>query len=116
MKNKVQEGKVMPFVAAADVASGEAVVIGSLVGVSATAVASGDSGSAAIAEVYRLPKASAADISAGDTLIWDVSAGEVIVSGAATGDIDGFGVAFEAAGSGTDEVDVLLTPGSGTVT
>ena len=47
-KNYVQEGKVIPFTAAADVVSGQVVVVGTLAGVSLTDVAQGSIGQLAI--------------------------------------------------------------------
>ena len=61
-KNYVQEGKVIPFTAAADVVSGQVVVVGTLAGVSLTDVAQGSIGQLAITGVWDIPAATA-DIS-----------------------------------------------------
>lgn len=112
-KNFVFPGEHIPFTAAADADSGEAVVIGSLLGVSLTAVLNGGAGQAAIEGVWELPKLSTAVIAAGARLTWDISAGEFIVASAATGDIENCAVAIAAAGNGVTTVRAKLTPGAG---
>lgn len=114
-KNYVKPGEHITFTAGANLASGEAVVIGSLLGVSLTALSNGSTGEAAIEGVWELPCASAAVITAGAKLIWDVSAGEFILTGAASGDLVGCATAVTAAGNGVTTVQVKLTPGTATV-
>lgn len=114
-KNFVFEGDHIPYTAAADVASGAAVVIGTLLGVSLTDVASGASGEAAVEGVWELPKLSTAVITAGASLIWDISAGQFIVAAPATGDLLGAATAIAAAGNGTTTVRARLNPGNATV-
>lgn len=113
--NYVNPGEHITFTAGADVASGQAVVIGSLLGVSLTAVANGATGEAAIEGVWGLPCASAAVITRGAKLIWDVSAGEFILTGAAEGDLVGCATAVAAAGNGVTKVWAKLTPGTATI-
>lgn len=84
--NFVQEGRVIPFTAAADVVSGQVVVVGSLVGVSMTDVASGATGQLAIEGVFDIPAATAA-ITVGAPVYWDADGnpvGGTEGSGAAT--------------------------------
>lgn len=114
-KNYVKPGEHITFTAGAKTASGEAVVIGSLLGVSLTALESSATGEAAIEGVWELPCASAAAITAGAKLIWDVSAGEFVLTGAANGDLVGCATAVTAAGNGVTTVQVKLTPGTATV-
>lgn len=114
-KNAVQDGRVLDHVLVADCASGDVVVKGTLVGIAITGGKAGDTVAVATTGVWTLPKLEAADIADGASVIWDVSAKQVIVTGAATGDVSGFGVAAAPAGSGTTTVDVLLTPGAGVV-
>lgn len=114
-KNYVQPGERIPFIAGSNVASGQAVAIGVLLGVSLTAVASGEEGEAAIEEVWELPCASAAAITRGARLTWDISAGEFILAGAAAGDLVNCAVAVTAAPNGTTVVHAKLTPGTGNV-
>lgn len=114
-KNYHSPGEHITFTAAADVASGQAVVIGTLLGVSLTAVAAGASGEAAVTEVWELPKLATAVITAGASLTWDVSAGQFIVGAPGTGDLIGAATAIEAAGNGTTVVKACLNRGHATV-
>lgn len=113
--NYVKPGEHISFTAGGTVASGQAVVIGSLLGVSLTALSNGETGEAAIEGVWELPCASAAVITPGAKLIWDVSAGEFILTGAATGDLVGCATAVAGAGNGVTTVLAKLTPGTATV-
>ena len=116
MKNQFQDGRVIDHVLAADCNSGDVIVKGALVGVAVTGGKTGDTIALAIEGVFVLPKLSTAVITDGMAgLIWDISAKQVIVASAATGDITGFGVALGAAGNGTTEVLVKLTPGRGAI-
>lgn len=115
-KNYIQPGNVIDVVAGANISSGDAVVVGILLAVALTDIASGETGSAQIEGVFELPKLSTADITAGAKLTWDVSAGEFIIAAAATGDLDGCAVAIGAAGNGTNTVLAKLLPGNATVT
>lgn len=64
-KNYVQDGETIEFTAAADVKSGDAVVVGDLVVVSINDVASGEMGVGHATGVWSLPKASATTFSQG---------------------------------------------------
>lgn len=114
-KNYIKPGEHLTYTAGADIASGSGVLLGTLLGVALTTLASGASGEAAVEGVWELPKASAAVINAWSNPIWDVSAGEFIAASAATGDLLGGAVAVEAAGSGTTTVKVRLLPGGGSL-
>ncbi len=114
-KNYIKPGEHMSFTAGANVASGQAVVIGTLLGVALCAVLNGEKGEAAIEGVWELPKLSTAVITQGARLTWDVSAGEFIVASAAVGDLENCAVAETAAGNGVATVRARLCPGAGTV-
>lgn len=75
-KNYVQEGRVIPFTAAADVVSGQVVVVGTLAGVSMTDVAAGAIGQLAIAGVWDIPAAAAA-IEQWAPVYWDADGNPV---------------------------------------
>lgn len=64
-KNYIQDGETIKFVAAADVKSGAAVVIGDLVAVSINDVATGEEGVAHTSGVWSLPKATATTFNQG---------------------------------------------------
>jgi len=113
MKNFHQDGRVLDVTLAADVASGGIVSQGRLFGVAVTNGKTGDVVAVHVEGVVRLPKLGTAVIAAGDPLTWDVNPGRVIVASAATGDVENFGYAVEAAGNGTTEVLVRLCPGMG---
>lgn len=115
-KNFIQPGKVIDYTAGSNITSGAALVIGVLLGVALTDIASGETGGVQIEGVFEMPKLSTAVITAGAKLIWDVSAGKFIIASAATGDLDGCAVAIAAAGNGTTTVLAKLLPGNATVT
>jgi len=120
--NRVQNGRRIDVTLGGTVSSGDPIVVGNMVGVCTTDGVSGDVIAVAISEVYNLPKLDAAVIAQGEAVAFDVSAGangevddENITPG--SGDIETFGVAWEAKGATTsEEIAVLLTPGTGVVT
>ena len=114
-RNYVNEGNTLNYTAAADTASGDGVAIGSVLGVSLETVKSGAAGVAAIFGTFELPKLSAAVITQGEALIWDIDANKFIVASAATGDLLNCAIATEAAGNGTSTVKARLSPGSGSI-
>ncbi|MDH5832162.1 DUF2190 family protein [Luteimonas sp. M1R5S18] len=113
MKNYHQDGRVLDVTLAANVASGGVVSKGRLFGVAVTSGSTGDIVPVHVEGVVRLAKLGTAVIAQGDAVHWDVSASQVIVASTATGDIENFGYAVEAAGNGTTEVLVRLCPGAG---
>jgi predicted RecA/RadA family phage recombinase len=116
--NYLQKGDVLDYTAGADISSGDAVVIGGLIGVALTDIANGDTGSVQITGVFDMPKVSGAVIAQGESLTWDVSAGafDDNAATAATGDLTGAcAVAAEAAGDGVTTIAVRLTGVPGTV-
>lgn len=115
MKNYIQDGEVINITATAELTSGVATLVGSLLAVPVTDIADGDTGAACIQGVVELPKLKTADIKAGDRLTWDVSAGKVIVAAAAVGDLENCAVATADAGTDATSVQALLAPGAGAV-
>jgi predicted RecA/RadA family phage recombinase len=121
-KNYVQEGKVIPFTAAADIASGQVVVVGTLVGVSMTDVTAGAIGQLAITGVWDI-SAATAEIEQWAPVYWDADGnpvGGIAGTGAATATSSsntpiGIAVAGKAAAGGTVRVllgwcDSIYTP------
>ena len=76
MKNYIQEGEVWPFTATANVASGDLVAVGSVVGVAITDVANGASGLIQTEGVFEVGKETGA-ISQGDALYLKATTGKV---------------------------------------
>lgn len=78
MKNFVQEGEVIDVtVSGSAVASGDVVLVGSLVGVAQISAAVGEVCSVALEGVYTVPKKSTDTFNQGDKLYWDNSAKNV---------------------------------------
>lgn len=100
-KNYVEDGKTMDWTngTGADVASGDPVVVGALIGVAHSDIANGEDGVLHMSGVLQLPKDEAETWSAGAALYFDDASGNVtategtIVAGTAwadaeTGDAD----------------------------
>jgi predicted RecA/RadA family phage recombinase len=105
MKTFIQNGNIITVTAAANIASGDGVLIGSIFGVAATEAVAGDEVEIGTVGIYELPKLSTAVIAQGDRVAWNNSTGKVVVS--ATG-MYPIGVATEAAGNGVATVKVRL--------
>ena len=120
-RNRVQNGMVIQFlndVISADIASGDIVVVGNMIGVALVDIADDAIGSVAITEVYNLLGVTSAAFVVGDRVGFDVSLGLVDDDAftGVTGDILTFGVAFETKTTAAGEsVAILLTPGTGTI-
>lgn len=121
--NFKQEGDVIQHTATSNIANGQVVKIGNLLGVALVAIANGTTGSVKLTGVFSVPKVSGAVIAKGESLTWDVSA----ASGAgafddnaatpASGDVTGAAaVAWEAAGNGVTSMLVKFTGVPGTLT
>ena len=118
MKNSIQPGNVLPFVADAAIISGQVVAIGAVLGVSQGDVADTEEGLAQITGVFSVPKVSAAVIKNGETLTWDISAAafDDNAATAATGDITGqCAFAWGDFGAGETTMLVKFTGVPGTV-
>lgn len=73
MKNYVSKGDYLTFTSGADIASGAAVVLGSIFGVATGDIANGSEGTIALTGVYELPKAPSQAWSVGDKIYWDAT-------------------------------------------
>jgi len=104
----VQKGDVVDFVAAADVAAGDVVVVGDLVGIAQSNVLAGETGAMAVTGVYNLPKetSTGSAIAAGAKAYWDETA-KLVTKTAASNKL--LGKAVLAAGDGDESVQVLLS-------
>lgn len=104
MKNYIQQGDIMPFTAAAAVTSGDLVKVGSVIGVSVTTVAQGDTGAAQIVGVFEVGKEAVA-IDQGDALYYKSATGKVTT--ASTGNTFA-GYAFASAAAGDSTVHIKI--------
>jgi len=105
------KGGSMDYTPEADVAGGEVVVVGEMVGVAPVAIPAGNFGALALHGVFAMPKAVGAGkaIPAGVRVYWD-DANKVVVTGG-----NGFrqaGYTVTAAADADEQVDVKLERGA----
>ncbi|MFN6979416.1 MAG: DUF2190 family protein [Gemmobacter sp.] len=106
MRNYIQSGHIVRVTTpAGGIASGDALIVGSIFGIAAYSAAEGDPVELATTGVFRLPKASAAVLAVGARVAWDNTAKEVATPASGRFPI---GVAVEAAGNGVTSVAVRL--------
>ena len=106
MRNYIQNGHIVRVTTpAGGIASGDALIAGSIFGIAAYSAAEGDPLELATTGVYKLPKASAAVLTVGARVAWDNTAKQVTTPAAGRFPI---GVAVEAAGNGVTSVAVRL--------
>lgn len=116
--NFKQEGNVLQYTASSNVAAGDVVKAGNILGVALVDIPSGSTGSVATKGVFVVPKVSGAVIAQGESLTWDVSAGafDDNLATPSAGDVTGAAAyAFEAAGNGVTSLAVCFTGVPGTV-
>lgn len=109
-RNHVQPGKVIPFTAGANVASGDLVLIGSLVGIALGAVANGATGEAQIEEVFEVPKLST-DVMGAGVLVYLDAANKRVTLSDGSGANKPAGTTIAAAGNGVETVKLKLNFG-----
>lgn len=115
----IQPGKVIDYVAGANITSGTVVKVGQILGMALADIANGDTGPVQTEGVFEVPKVSAAVWAQGQSLTWDVSAGafDDNLATPATGDVTGPpAVAFKAGLNGETTAWVKFTGVPGTVT
>jgi predicted RecA/RadA family phage recombinase len=109
----VTAGRVLDYVAGANITSGQVLVVGTKIGVALAAISNGSTGSVQIAGVFTLPKKAADVIAQGANVYWDsvTNGGEITTT---VGSNTLAGVAYVAAAGATTTVQVLLNnmPGS----
>ena len=106
MKNYLQNGHILRVTApTGGIASGEALIVGSIFGIAAFTAAEGEPVEISTTGVFELPKASAAVLTVGARVAWDDAAKQVNTPGTGRYPI---GVAVEAAGNGATSVVVRL--------
>jgi len=107
MATFIQDGDAVDYSPGADVAAGEVVVQGDLVGVAKTPIAAGTLGSLATRGVFDFAKAAGGAISAGAVLYWDSSGGVATTTASGNKRI---GKAVAAAAAADTTVRGLLAP------
>jgi predicted RecA/RadA family phage recombinase len=105
MKNTVKNGKTIAVTLAANIVSGTALLIGTLLGIAITSGVIGDSVEFSVEGVFILPK-DASVIAQGVAIYWDDTAKKVTVTASGNTLI---GKAWEAAATGVAEVAVKLS-------
>ena len=100
MKNFVSVGDTLTITAGADIASGAGVLVGSIFGVAAGAIANGADGTINLTGVYDLPKVGSQAWTVGAKVYWDAANARctTVASGNTL-----IGVAVLAVGSGAGE-------------
>jgi predicted RecA/RadA family phage recombinase len=107
MATFIQDGDAVDYTPGADVAAGEVVVQGDLVGVAKTPIAAGTLGSLATRGVFDFPKAGAGAIASGAVLYWDATNGVATTTASGNKRI---GKAVAAAAAADTAVRGLLAP------
>lgn len=98
-------GRVMDYAAAANIASGAILVIGTKVGVALTDIASGTTGSVQMAGVFEVSKLSTDVMAPGALVYWDAGNARLTTT-VASNVLAGY--VFAAAGNGTPVVQIVL--------
>lgn len=106
-QNHIIKGEVLPLTnsSGSDIASGDVVVMGDTVGVALGNIADTERGSAAVEEVFEIPKNTSTAFAQGENVYWDVADTE-----ANDDDVNNpkAGIAYIAATSAATTVQVKL--------
>lgn len=121
MKNNVAVGTRITWTngTGSAVVSGQLIRVGNLLAVASVNIANGSVGELCIGSVFEVPKKSTDTITQGQALTWKASLAQLTNTpgAAASGDLAGVAVAWEAAGAGSTVVKAFLPAiGSGTLT
>lgn len=106
----VHDGASIDYTPGSDVAVGEVVVLGDLVGIAPRAMPANTRGSLALTGVFDLPKAPGTGIAAGVALYWDATA-KLVKTDSNSGTHKRIGNAVAAAGTTDATVRVRLNTG-----
>ena len=105
----VQRGDAIDYTPAADVAAGDIVILGKLVGVAKLDIASGELGALALTGVYEAAKASGTAFAAGALVAWNPATKQAVAGG--TSGATNIGHAVAAADAASAFVHVRLCQG-----
>lgn len=111
----VQRGELLDFTAAADILNNDVVLLGILLGVAVSDIATGEVGALSVEGVFDLPKKAGGAIIAGQSVTWSVADKAFIGGVGAAGDLGGAAVAALPAAAADTTLRVRLCPGSGKV-
>lgn len=113
MKNFIQEGQTLSFVAGADYSSGDPVILGALMGIVVADVLSGATGQAMVSKCAEVDKVSAQAWTMGQRVYFDVSLAKFTT--VQDSDAHYAGVAIEAAAnpSSTGKIKLNASGGGG---
>src|SRR5690625_1756539 len=100
MKNYISHGDTLTFTAGTDVASGDGVLVGSLIGIATGDVKNTETGTLKLTGVFDLPKTASQAWTIGDPVYWDASS-EICTNAASTHRL--IGTAVLAVGGGAAE-------------
>ena len=78
----VQRGDSIDYIPEADVAAGDIIKVGSLVGVAKLDIKAGELGALAVVGVYEIAKAEGIAFAAGMEVGWNASTGQAVAAGA----------------------------------
>ena len=106
MKNFIQQGAILTAIAAADVTSGDGVLIGALFGVTQTTAKTGEDISLVTEGVFELPKTSAQAWAVGDKIYWSDTTKKATTAGSGNTLV---GVAVEVAANPSGSGVLKLT-------
>jgi predicted RecA/RadA family phage recombinase len=122
MQNEIQPGNRITWTngTGSAVAAGAVVVLGALICIACVDIANGATGELATEGVFELPKVadtSGHAIAQGEAVVFDVSTGKIDLGAAvaASGDIVGGGIAWEAVLTAATTVKVKINAGHGSV-
>lgn len=104
-KNYIQEGDVMDHIAAANLVSGQMILVGKRVGVVVADISTGQTGAVAMEGVFSAPKLSTDVVAQGDLLYWDDTNKRLTITATAN---TLAGYAFAAAGNGVAAVNINI--------
>lgn len=108
----IHDGSTIDYTPGSDVAAGDVIVLGDLVGIAKQAIKAGVLGALALTGVFDLPKATGAGtgIAAGVTLFWDAG-NQVVTTNSDSGTHKRIGNAVEVAGTADATARVRLNTG-----
>lgn len=101
----LQDGHSIDYTPGSDVAAGDVVVLGSLVGIATRSIPANTMGALAISGVFRIAKLSTDVVTAGAVLYWDNTNKRVTLTASGNTRI---GLAVAASPSGQATADVLI--------